>query len=60
MKYFVFDLGGVLSVPMVSKKLYEQLEWKVSYDEFLDKFNNSAESIKVHKGELVQKNFSNI
>lgn len=57
MKYFVFDLGGVLSVPMVSKKLYEQLEWKVSYDEFLDKFNNSAESIKVHKGEISTKEF---
>ena len=57
MKYFVFDLGGVLSVPMVSKKLYEQIEWKVSYDEFLDKFNNSAESIKVHKGEISTKDF---
>lgn len=57
MKYFVFDLGGVLSVPMVSKKLYEQIEWKVSYDEFLDKFNNSAESIKVHKGEISTKEF---
>ena len=57
MKYFVFDLGGVLSVPMVSKKLYEQIEWKVSYDKFLDKFNNSAESIKVHKGEISTKDF---
>ena len=57
MKYFVFDLGGVLSVPMVSKKLYEQIEWKVSYDKFLDKFNNSAESIKVHKGEISTKEF---
>ena len=60
MKYFVFDLGGVLSVPMVSKKLYEQIKWKVSYDEFLDKFNNSAESIKVHKGEISTKDFLNI
>ena len=57
MKYFVFDLGGVLAVPMVSKKLYEQIEWKVSYDKFLDKFNNSAESIKVHKGEISTKEF---
>ena len=57
MKYFVFDLGGVLSVPMVSKKLYEQIKWKVSYYEFLDKFNNSAESIKVHKGEISTKDF---
>ena len=57
MKYFVFDLGGVLSVPMVSKKLYEQIKWKVSYDEFLDKFNNSEESIKVHKGEISTKEF---
>ena len=57
MKYFVFDLGGVLSVPMVSKKLYEQIKWKVSYDEFLDKFNNSEESIKVHKGEISTKDF---
>ena len=57
MKYFVFDLGGVLSVPMVSKKLYGQIKWKVSYDEFLDKFNNSAESIKVHKGEISTKDF---
>ena len=57
MKYFVFDLGGVLSVPMDSKKLYEQIKWKVSYDEFLDKFNNSAESIKVHKGEISTKDF---
>lgn len=57
MKYFVFDLGGVLSVPMVSKKLYEQIKWKVSYDKFLDKFNNSEESIKVHKGEISTKEF---
>ena len=57
MKYFVFDLGGVLSVPMVSKKLYGQIKWKVSYYEFLDKFNNSAESIKVHKGEISTKDF---
>ena len=57
MKYFVFDLGGVLSVPMVSKKLYEQIKWKVSYEEFLDKFNNSEESIKVHKGEISTKEF---
>ncbi len=57
MKYFVFDLGGVLSVPMVSKKLYGQIKWKVSYNEFLDKFNNSAESIKVHKGEISTKDF---
>ena len=57
MKYFVFDLGGVLSVPMVSKKLYGQIKWKVSYNEFLDKFNNSAESIKVQKGEISTKDF---
>ena len=57
MKYFVFDLGGVLSVPMVSKKLYEQIKWKVSYEEFLDKFNNSEESIKVHEGEISTKEF---
>ena len=57
MKYFVFDLGGVLSVPMFSKKLYEQIKWKVSYAEFLDKFNNSEESIKVHKGEISTKEF---
>ena len=57
MKFFVFDLGGVLSVPMVSKKLYEQIKWKVSYEEFLDKFNNSEESIKVHKGEISTKEF---
>lgn len=57
MKYFVFDLGGVLSVPMVSKKLYEQIKWKVSYEEFLDKFNNSEEAIKVHKGEISTKEF---
>ena len=57
MEYFVFDLGGVITVPMVSKKLYEQIEWKVSYDKFLDKFNNSAESIKVHKGEISTKEF---
>ena len=57
MKYFVFDLGGVLSVPMVSKKLYEQIKWKLSYEEFLDKFNNSEESIKVHKGEISTKDF---
>ena len=42
---------------MVSKKLYEQIKWKVSYDEFLDKFNNSEESIKVHKGEISTKEF---
>ena len=39
------------------KKLYGQIKWKVSYNEFLDKFNNSAESIKVHKGEISTKDF---
>ena len=34
MKYFVFDLGGVLSVPMDIKGLYEQIHWKISFDEF--------------------------
>lgn len=57
MKYFVFDLGGVLSVPMDIKGLYEQIHWKISFDEFLEKFNFSEESIKVHKGEITTKEF---
>ena len=57
MKYFVFDLGGVLSVPMDIKGLYEQIHWKISFNEFLEKFNFSEESIKVHKGEITTKEF---
>ena len=57
MKYFIFDLGGVLSVPMDIKGLYNQIEWKINYDEFVKKFNFSKETEKAHKGELKTKEF---
>lgn len=57
MKYFIFDLGGVLSVPMDIKGLYNQIEWKINYDEFVEKFNFSKETEKAHKGELKTKEF---
>ena len=57
MKYFIFDLGGVLSVPMDIKGLYNQIEWKINYDEFVKKLNFSKETEKAHKGELKTKEF---
>ena len=57
MKYFIFDLGGVLSVPMDIKGLYNQIEWKINYDEFVEKFNFSKETEKAHKGKLKTKEF---
>ncbi len=57
MKYFVFDLGGVLSVPMNIRRLYDQINWKINFDEFVKKFNFSEEAIKAHKGEITTKDF---
>ena len=34
MKYFVFDLGGVLSVPMMTKKLYDEIKWNIPFEKF--------------------------
>lgn len=57
MKYFIFDLGGVLSVPMDIKGLYNQIHWKINFDEFVEQFTFSAETIKAHKGEISTKEF---
>ena len=49
MKYFVFDLGGVLSVPMMTKKLYDEIKWNIPFEKFQEIFNESEESLKAHK-----------
>ena len=37
-RIFVFDLGNVIVIPMNVKLLYEKLECKVSYEEFINFF----------------------
>ena len=59
MKYFVFDLGGVLSVPMMTKKLYDEIKWNISFKEFEQIFNESDESFQAHRGEISTKEFLN-
>ena len=57
MKYFVFDLGGVLSVPMMTKKLYDEIKWNIPFEKFQEIFNESEESLKAHKGEITTAEF---
>ena len=59
MKYFVFDLGGVLSVPMMTKKLYDEIKWNIPFEKFQEIFNESEESLKAHKGEITTAEFFN-
>lgn len=47
---YVFDLGNVIISPMDTKLLYEMLEMKVSYDDFLKFLTKSKSSIDAHKG----------
>lgn len=50
MKYFVFDLGGVIVKPMNLETIYKSFRWKISFEEFLQKFTSSEEAIALHKG----------
>lgn len=50
MKYFVFDLGGVIVKPMNLETIYKSFRWKISFEEFLHKFTSSEEAIALHKG----------
>lgn len=50
MKYFVFDLGGVIVKPMHLETIYKSFAWKISYGEFKHKFTSSVEAIALHKG----------
>ena len=59
MKYFVFDLGGVISVPMMTKKLYDEIKWNIPFEKFQEIFNESEESLKAHKGEITTAEFLN-
>ena len=49
-KVFVFDLGNVIVIPMNVKKLYEMLECKISYEEFMNYFKNDKSVDDIHKG----------
>lgn len=50
MKYFAFDLGGVIVKPMNLETIYKSFRWKISFEEFLQKFTSSEEAIALHKG----------
>lgn len=49
-KVYVFDLGNVIVVPMNTKLLFDKLECKVSYEEFIDFFKNDKSVIDAHAG----------
>lgn len=49
-KIFVFDLGNVIVIPMNVKLLYDMLECKISYEEFIDFFKNDKSVIDAHMG----------
>ncbi len=49
-KIYVFDLGNVIVVPMNIQLLYEKMECKVSYEEFLNFFKNDKSVIDAHAG----------
>lgn len=49
-KIYVFDLGNVIVKPMDVKMLYELLECKIEYDEFLNFFCYDKSVIDAHNG----------
>lgn len=49
-KIFLFDLGGVLLQPMDNHKLYENLNCKISYEEFEHYWFSDKTVIDAHKG----------
>lgn len=57
MKYFIFDLGGVLVKPMKIEKIYTNFSWKITYEEFKNKFTVSDEAINLHKGLITTKEY---
>lgn len=50
MKCFIFDLGGVIVMPMQIEKIYESFTWNISYESFKEKFTLSKEAIDLHEG----------
>lgn len=50
MKYFIFDLGGVIVRPMYLEIIYKSFTWKISFEEFKQKFTSSKEALALHKG----------
>lgn len=57
MKYFVFDLGGVIVRSMHLETIYESFTWKISSKEFKHKFTSSAEAIALHKGQMTTEEY---
>jgi len=49
-KNIIFDLGNVIVIPMNVKLLYEKLECKVSYEEFINFFKTDKSVIDAHMG----------
>lgn len=49
-KIFLFDLGNVLAKPLNDYDLYNKLNCKITYDEFLQYWWNDDLVIKAHKG----------
>ena len=56
-KFFVFDLGNVIVKPMNKKLLYEMLDCNVTYEQFLDFFENDISSINIHKGYITDEEY---
>lgn len=57
MKYFLFDMGGVIVKPMKTEEIYKNFEWNISYEEFLYEFSKSEKAIAHHKGQITVKEY---
>ena len=56
-KFFIFDLGNVIVKPMNKKLLYEMLDCNVTYEQFIDFFENDISSINIHKGYITDEEY---
>lgn len=56
-KIFVFDLENVIVRSMSIEKLYEMLEYKVSYKEFSNYLKNDKSADNIHKGLITTKEY---
>ena len=54
-KVYVFDYGNVIEKPMDTKRLYEELKCDVTYDKFLDYWENSPDLLDCFKGNISSK-----
>ncbi len=57
MKHYIFDMGGVISISMDRKFIYQHLDLNIDYEKFKYIFSDGEEAQKIHKGLITLKQY---